>query len=251
MYDVRFAVGSSVICKWRFTLIQSNASTTQLGNACEHLCADDNLQVVFLHLHQQPPHIPVSQPQQLAAPTPIVRKTSPTMLATPSPSTNPLAMMMMRISVPGGACVRARCRRYHSSTIPPIRRLSENDGTFKKPMAKATPEGIQYAHGDPRNVARLFRAETMTAAPANAAMNTPTWEGSSPPPAYLSVTNNTTVKRTKQTCQTKPHRCGWSGELLPRYRVRIRVQAVCSGRYNDRDSGADKLSVELSARRGM
>lgn len=71
------------------------------------------------------------------------------MLATPSPSTSPLAMRMSLISIPGGECVRGRCRRYSSSRMPPMRREMEKDGVLRKPMATATPDGTQRTQEAP------------------------------------------------------------------------------------------------------
>lgn len=126
-----------------------------------------------------PAQIPPPQPQQLATPTPNVRRTSEITLTTPSPSTNPLAMTIRRMSAPP---VFATLRWYQYSTNPPTKRANEKDGVFKNPIANATPDGIHLAYGRPRWTAMSLMPATTENRRANSNMNGLVFSGSCPLP---------------------------------------------------------------------
>ena len=71
---------------------------------------------------------------------PQLRRISATTLTRPSPSTKPLATTISVMSLP----LPLDCKRalHVASIAPPTSLANVNDGVFKKPMANATPEGM-------------------------------------------------------------------------------------------------------------
>lgn len=140
--------------------------------------------ILLLHAGH-PAQIPPAQPQQLRTPIPHVRRMSETMLTTPSPSTNPLAMTIKRISCPP---VFATLRWYQYSINPPTKRANENDGVFKNPIANATPEGIHLAYRQPRWTAMSLKLAITENSSPNSNMNKRLFSGSCPFPIPFAST---------------------------------------------------------------
>ena len=157
-----------------------------------HTPAKRMVQVMYYHHYGHalghPAQIPPPQPQQLATPTPNVRRTSETTLTTPSPSTNPLAMTIRRISAPP---VFATLRWYQYSINPPTKRANENDGVFKNPIANATPDGIHLAYGRPRWTAKSLMPATTENRRANSNMKGLVFSGSCPFPVTPHINSKT------------------------------------------------------------
>jgi hypothetical protein len=65
---------------------------------------------------------------------------------------------------------------------PPIRRAIEKCGVFKKPIAKATPEGIQVANQCWRRTVRVFIAERNPKNIEKLSMNDALFSGNWPSP---------------------------------------------------------------------
>jgi len=108
-------------------------------------------------------------------------------LMTPSPSTNPLAIIMISIFPEPASFfppvllrLRAIERLYQISTIPPINLAMEKFGVFRNPMANATPLGIQLTQGESVAVARTLTAATQTAISPNQNINSALLGGKEP-----------------------------------------------------------------------
>jgi len=143
---------------------------------------------------EQPAQRPCPQPQQLATPTPNVLKTRETMLVTPSPRTNPLAMTINLMSLESLAYrVRKIC-----SIIPPTRRANENDGVLRKPIANATPEGIHLAHHTRFRLAYVLREAMTPKTMAKTIIKRELFSGSCPSPVYNSVSTSL-IEKTEKT----------------------------------------------------
>jgi hypothetical protein len=66
--------------------------------------------------------------------------------------------------------------------IPPMRRAIENEGAFRNPMAKATPEGIHFAYGCDRRVRYAFKPARMANRSAKVIIKKELFSGSEPSP---------------------------------------------------------------------
>jgi hypothetical protein len=91
----------------------------------------------YEHPPEQYPPPPTPHPKQLIAPTPALVITRVTILNTPSPNTNPLATTIAISGV--SPLVLALALRH--AIYPPISLAKLKLGEFKKPIAKAMPEG--------------------------------------------------------------------------------------------------------------
>lgn len=127
-----------------------------------------------------PPHIPKSHPQQLATPTPYVRRSKQKTLITPSPKTKPLASTISCMSPFLPREARLVWKMY--SIIPPTRRASEKDGVLRNPIANATPEGIHLAYHNPRLEACVLNAEIRANTTAEESMKIALFSGRLPLP---------------------------------------------------------------------
>jgi len=160
-------------------------------------------------------------------------RTSVTIPTTPSPNTNPLAITINRMSLPSFANL---VRKIYSM-IPPISRAMEKDGGFRKPIANATPEGIQCDTQCPLLPVYDLTEESRAKTRENAAMNSAQYSGNSPSPGIRSQLDHNLIMKspTQQPGKAQPDVSRWRGKRRAWDFVGFTVQCVSRCRDNNRD----------------